>query len=69
VQIELAVLLLATTAVAHKCGFTKKQIAFIGAFHGAAQGVVAEELKSKSCEVTNCSKIMEMVQRSPNKNF
>ena len=60
---------LAMTAAARRSGFKEKQVAFIGVLHGTAQGVIAEAMKSKPCGATDRAKILEMMQRSPNKNF
>ena len=60
---------LTMTAAARKSGFKEKQVAFIGVIHGAAQGIVAEALKSKTCDTQERSRVMEMMRRSPNKSF
>lgn len=60
---------LTMTAAARKSGFKGKQVAFIGLLHGVAQGIIVDALKSKTCGVHERSKVMEMVRRSPNKDF
>jgi hypothetical protein len=60
---------LTMTAAARKSGFKEKQVAFIGLIHGAAQGIVAEALKSKTCGTQERSSVMEMMRRSQNKSF
>lgn len=60
---------LTMTVAARKSGFKEKQVAFIGVIHGAAQGVVGEALKSKTCGAQERSRVMEMMRRSPNKSF
>lgn len=60
---------LTMTAAARKSGFKGKQVAFIGVIHGAAQGIVYDALKSKTCGAQERSSVVEMTRRSPNKNF
>jgi GTPase SAR1 family protein len=60
---------LTMTATARKSGFKEKQMAFIGMLHGAAQGIVADALKTKTCGAQDRLSVKDMMRRSPNKNF
>lgn len=60
---------LTMTSAARKNGFKEKQVAFIGVIHGAAQGMVTDALKTKTCGAQERSSVKDMMRRSPNKNF